>query len=127
MNQISFRKILVAIIIIFIMAYSGRIMKFFSNLEMGDELSSSMQPLKDSPPEAKFVLMMLVFALVYISIFKLLQNRSSQKRIGNADRPQIYIVKINDNPKKDGGNHDNKQNKRNNREQNKRNNHEQND
>ena len=75
MNQISLKKIFIVLVVIFLLSQSGKLIRFFTNLKLEGLFFDSMEPLRKSPVEARYVLTLLLFALIYITIFKLLQNR----------------------------------------------------
>lgn len=73
MIQISWKKVLAAFAIILLLSRSRKIIAFVSTLHMGDLLT--LEPLRDSSPEARFLVTLALFALFFVTIFRLLQKR----------------------------------------------------
>ena len=73
MNQPSGRKILIALGIIFILSHSGKIIEFFSELNFGGILT--FEPLRESPPQARFFVTIMFCALVFVTVFCVLNKR----------------------------------------------------
>jgi len=73
MNKISFKKIIITLLVIFILSRSRQIIEFVSNLNMGDILT--LEPLRESPEKARFYITLALFVLAFVTVFSLLQKR----------------------------------------------------
>ena len=73
MDRISVKKIGIAFLIILVLSRSGKIIAYLSNLEW--DTCFTLQPLRDSPPLARYVATLLVLMLVYVTIVKILMKR----------------------------------------------------
>ncbi|MFC1783563.1 hypothetical protein ACFL02_08255 [Planctomycetota bacterium] len=76
MRSVSLKKILIAFGIIFLLSRSRKIIDFFS--EHGGEGFFdflTLEPLHQSSIEAKYIVTLALFALVFITVFRLLYKR----------------------------------------------------
>jgi len=73
MNKISVQKILIAFLIIFLLSRSGKIVESFSELDCHDILT--LEPLRDSPEQGRFFVTILLFALIFVTVFWFLNKR----------------------------------------------------
>lgn len=73
MPQISLKKLLLLLFIIILLSKLKLIIALFANIFTG--FYDSFEPLRDSPPLGKYIAALLLLALLYITIFKLLLNR----------------------------------------------------
>ena len=73
MKQISFKKILIVFIVIFLMSRSYRIIEFFSNFDGSDILT--LQPLRDCSEQGRYIVTILFFTFCFVIIWKFLINR----------------------------------------------------
>ena len=68
MNRPSLKMVLLFFVILFLMSRTGKIMDFFSRLDSGGILT--LEPLRDSPEEGRFVVTVLLLALVFVIIWR---------------------------------------------------------
>jgi len=73
MIRISPRKILLAAAIIFLLSRTRKLIEFLSALNASDILT--LQPLRDSPPQARYFVTLMVLALAYVTVYFLLLRR----------------------------------------------------
>lgn len=73
MTQISSKKILITLTIIFLLSRTGKIREFISALHFGEILT--LEPLRESPPQARFFVTIMFCALVFVTVFCLLNKR----------------------------------------------------
>jgi len=73
MPPISLKKVIVAILIIILLSRLDRIIALI--VRIYEAFYDSFEPLRNCPPEGKYIAALVFLALVYITIFKLLQNR----------------------------------------------------
>ena len=73
MNRISVKKIAIAFLILFVLSRSGRIIGYLSDLEW--DTPFTLQPLRDSPPLARYTATLFVLLLLYVTIVKILMKR----------------------------------------------------
>jgi len=73
MAQISFKKMLIVFVIIFLLSRSGKILEFFSHLNTDGILT--IEPLRESSIEARFLITLALCALAFITVFSLLNKR----------------------------------------------------
>lgn len=73
MNQISFKKIAVAVMVVFALSRTRQILQFLEELEFGDILT--LAPLRDSPEEGRFLVTLALCVLVFVILYNLLSGR----------------------------------------------------
>jgi len=73
MNQISLKKIAVAAMVIFALSRSRQILQFFEELELGGILT--LEPLRNSPAGARFLVTVALCAFVFVVLYSLLSKR----------------------------------------------------
>jgi hypothetical protein len=73
MNRISLQKVLIVFLIIFLLSRSRNIAEFFSELDCGGILT--LQPLRDSPEQGRFFVTIALSALIFVTVFFLLNKR----------------------------------------------------
>ncbi len=73
MNKISVQKILIAFLIIFLLSRSRKIVKFFSELDCSGILT--LEPLRESPEQGRFFVTVLLFTLIFVTVFWFLNKR----------------------------------------------------
>lgn len=73
MNKISLRKILILLLVILLLSRTGKILQLFSGLDFNGILT--LEPLRDSPQEGRFLVTLGLFALAFITMFVLLNRR----------------------------------------------------
>jgi len=73
MSQISFKKIFIVFLIIFLMSRSRRILEFFSEFDGSGILT--LQPLKDCPEEGRYIVTLIFFLACFVVIWKFLMSR----------------------------------------------------
>jgi len=72
-NKISLRKILILLLVILLLSRTGKILQLFSGLDFNGILT--LEPLRDSPQEGRFLVTLGLFALAFITMFVLLNRR----------------------------------------------------
>jgi hypothetical protein len=73
MNQISFKKIAVAALVVFALSRTRQILQFFEELELGGILT--LEPLRNSPAGARFLATVALGALAVVLFYNLLSRR----------------------------------------------------
>ena len=73
MNQVSFKKIAVAALVVFALSRTRQILRFFRELELGGILT--LEPLRNSPDGARFLVTVALCALVFVVLYSLLSRR----------------------------------------------------
>ena len=73
MKQVSIEKILAVFVVLFLLSRTGTILKWFSE-QNGGELFT-LQPLLDQPAEGRYVVTLLVMALGFVIVWKLLLHK----------------------------------------------------
>ena len=73
MPPISLKKVIVAILIIILLSRLDRIIALM--VRIYEAFYDSFEPLRNCPPGWKYVVALTFLALIYVTIFKLLQNR----------------------------------------------------
>ena len=73
MPQISMKKVLIAILIIILLSRLDKVFAFASGLYQA--IVDSFEPLRRCSAEMKYLVLIAFFALLYITIFKLLYKR----------------------------------------------------
>lgn len=73
MPTIKWRAVVIAILVLILIARARQIVEFFAQLNIGEIIT--LEPLLNSPPEGKYVVTLGLFALVFITIFSLLNKR----------------------------------------------------
>jgi hypothetical protein len=77
MPPISWKKVLIAILVIVALSRLNQIINFTASIYQA--FYDSFEPLRNSPPLAKYIAALMVLFLLYITIFKLLQNRKGRR------------------------------------------------
>ncbi len=77
MRPISSKKILIILLVLSTMVLWDKVMAMGS--ATCRYFSDALEPLRDSPPQGRLVVAMLILALLYITIFKLLYNRNERR------------------------------------------------
>ena len=73
MRPISSKKILIILLVLLTMSRWDVVSSIASNAYQF--FSAALQPFHDMPPQGQFVVAILICALLYITIFKLLHDR----------------------------------------------------
>lgn len=73
MNQISFKKVLIAFLIILLMSRTGKILRLFSNVDTDGLLT--LEPLRESSSGDRYVVTLGVLSLIFVTVFCLLNKR----------------------------------------------------
>lgn len=73
MNQISFKKIAVAALVVFALSRTRQILQFLEGLELGGILT--LEPLRNSPDGARFLVTVALGALAVVLLYNLLSGR----------------------------------------------------
>jgi len=73
MPPISMKKVFIAIIIIILLAKLDRVIALFNSIYI--VFYNSFEPLRNSPPLAKYIAALAFLLLLYVTIIKLLQRR----------------------------------------------------
>ena len=80
MPPISMKKVLIAILIIILLSRLDRVIAFAKRAYV--TVYESFEPLRNCSAEARYIVLIAFLALIYISVFRLLQKylRQKQKR-----------------------------------------------
>jgi len=73
MNQISFKKLTVAAIVVFALSRTRQIVEFFKELDFGGILT--LEPLRNSPEGGRFLVTVALLFLVFVTVMSFLRNR----------------------------------------------------
>jgi hypothetical protein len=73
MNQISFKKIAVAVLVVFALSRTRQILRFLEELDLGGILT--VEPLRNSPEGARFLATVALGALAVFLLYNLLSRR----------------------------------------------------
>ena len=73
MPRLSFKKIAIAFLVLFLLSRSSKIIAFLKNLEW--ESWFTMEPLANSPPLQRYIATLAVLALLYVTIVKILMKK----------------------------------------------------
>jgi len=71
--RISFKKIAIAFFVIFLLSRSRRILEALSGFDGGQILT--LEPLKDSPEEGRFLVTLALMALIFLVILRVFLRR----------------------------------------------------
>jgi len=77
MPKISFKQILIAFVIIFLLSRAGKIMNYFADMHYDPILT--LEPLRNCSPEARYIVTLLFMALCFVIVWKLLLNKKQGK------------------------------------------------
>ena len=86
MGQIRWGRILAVIIAIVIISRWEAVSAAIAELEIGQFWQAFAQTLRDIPPLGKYAVVLLVLALLYITLFRLILARRGQDR-GQQNEP----------------------------------------
>lgn len=73
MNQISFKRIGIAALVLLLLSHMGRIREFIREKDFGGILT--LEPLRHSPPEGRFLVTVALCVLVFVTLWSLMNNR----------------------------------------------------
>jgi len=73
MNQISFKRVALLAMAVLALSRTGRILEFLKGLDLGGILT--IEPLRRSPEEGRFLVTIALCALVFVVLYSLLQKR----------------------------------------------------
>jgi hypothetical protein len=73
MNQISLKKIAVAALVVFALSRTRQILRFIEELDLGGVLT--LEPLRNSPEGARFLVTVALGALAVVLLCSLLSRR----------------------------------------------------
>ena len=73
MNQISFKKIGIAALVLLLLSHIGRIREFVRARDFGGILT--LEPLRNSPEEGRFLVTVALCVLVFVVLWSLFTNR----------------------------------------------------
>ena len=83
MNQISYKKIGIAFLVIFLLSRSRTIMESLSDIDLNLDGILTLEPLRRCSAEARYVVTILFLAFCFVVIWKLLMNKKSKKKDEN--------------------------------------------
>ena len=78
MPPLSLKKILAAVAAIVVLAYNRRIIDCLKSI--WDWFVTGLEPLRNSPAEARFVLTLLLMALLFITLYRFFMNRGKRDK-----------------------------------------------
>jgi hypothetical protein len=71
--RLSLRKILTLLLVLVIVSRTGKILQFLEGLQFDGILT--LEPLRRSPEEGRFLVTVLLCALVFVTVFFLINRR----------------------------------------------------
>lgn len=77
MPRISMKKIALAFVVLFLLSRSAKIAAYLSDLEWDSWFT--LEPLRNSPPLARYTATLAVLALFYVTIVMILIKRKERK------------------------------------------------
>ena len=83
MNQISFKKIGIAFLVIFLLSRSRLIMEFLSGIDLNLDGIFTLEPLRRCSAGARYVVTVLFLAFCFVVIWKLLMRNKLKKKDEN--------------------------------------------
>ena len=86
MNNISFKKIGIAFLVIFLLSRSKVILEFLSDIDICPDGIFTLEPLRRCSSESRYVVTLLFFAFCFVVIWKLLMRYNSKKNDSNQTR-----------------------------------------
>jgi len=75
MSRISFRKIFIAFLVLFLLSRSYWFVQLYEQIRIGEKFEETGQIINDMHPVVFYTDVFLVMALFFITIVKLLSNR----------------------------------------------------
>ena len=75
MHQISFKKVFIGFLIIFLMSRAYKVISFFSGLEFEGSEILTLQPLRDCSEEGRYIVTLVFFLACFIVVWKFLMSR----------------------------------------------------
>ena len=79
MNKISFKKIGIAFLVLFLLSRSRAIMDFLSNIDLNADGIFTLEPLRRCSDEARYIVTILFLAFCFVVIWKFLMSKRSKK------------------------------------------------
>ena len=73
MKQLSFKKIFIAFLIIFLLSRSRKIIDYLSAIKLGEWFT--LEPLNKSPLLGRYIVTVLLLMLIYVTIIKIYIKR----------------------------------------------------
>jgi hypothetical protein len=70
MNNLSLKKILIVFLTLVFLAHCHSLFDYLAGLEMGGELNTALEPLRQCSPAAKYVLLLLFLTLIAVVLIK---------------------------------------------------------
>ena len=83
MNRISFKKIGIVFLVIFILSRSRAIMDFLSGIDLNVDGIFTLEPLRRCSDESRYLVTILFMAFCFVVIWKLLMIKRSNKEDEN--------------------------------------------
>ena len=83
MNNISFRKIGIAFLVIFLLSRSRAIMEFLSDIDLNLDGILTLEPLRKCSDEARYLVTVIFLAFCFVVIWKLLMIKKSKEKDEN--------------------------------------------
>lgn len=71
--QISLKKVLIAFLVVLVLSRTGRILQLLEGLDCGSVLT--LEPLRRSPEEGRFIVTVLFYALLFVTVFFLFKRK----------------------------------------------------
>jgi len=78
MNNISFKKIGMAFLVIFLLSRSRVIIELLSDIDLNPDGLFTLEPLRRCSAEARYVVTILFLAFCFVVIWKLLRRKKSE-------------------------------------------------
>jgi hypothetical protein len=83
MNKISFKKIGIAFLVIFLLSRSRAIIEFLSGIDLNVDGIFTLEPLRRCSAEARYVVTVIFLASCFVVIWKLVRSTRSKKKEEN--------------------------------------------
>jgi len=83
MNQISFKKIGIAFLVIFLLSRSRVIIELLSDIDLNPDGIFTLEPLRRCSTEDRYVVTVIFLAFCFIVIWKLLIDKKTRKKDEN--------------------------------------------
>jgi len=83
MNQISFKKVGIAFLVIFLLSRSRVIIELLSGIDLTPDGIFTLEPLRRSSAEDRYVVTVIFLAFCFVVIWKLLILKKTRKKNEN--------------------------------------------
>lgn len=73
MVRLSLKNIIIVVLIIVLLAHCGRVFRICAGMYVW--VYDSLEPFRSAPPVGRYVLVVAVLLLIYVTVFKLFHKR----------------------------------------------------